>query len=367
MSLQPRPEIENLESCPHGGPNWAELKALGLTPEEVIDFSVSSNPFAPPPGIKEILCTTAIDRYPDSEATELRQRLSEKLGVMPNNILAGNGSMEIIRLIASAYFRQGDCALILEPTFGEYEIACQIAGMKVIKQRGKAEANFAPNIEETTRLIQRHRPRGIFICNPNNPTGNYLSRREIEMILDGGKDSLLILDEAFVAFVDEDWSSMELISRDNVILVRSMTKDYGLAGLRLGYAVAHRDIIENLQRICPPWNVNVMAQVAGIAVLESVGWLEQCKLKITEAKQFLIKELHRLGFTTVPSPVNFFLVKVGDARAFRTALLKHGIMVRDCTSFGLSEYVRIAVRTMPECQKFIAAVQTLKDDGGLRK
>jgi len=273
--------------------------------------------------------------------------------------------MELIRLIALTYFSQGDSVLILEPTFGEYEVACQIVGAEVLKQWGKAENSFALNIEETTSLIKQHRPRGVFICNPGNPTGNYLSRQEVAAILDSGENSLLILDEAFIAFVGEDWSSIDLIHRGNVIIVRSMTKDYGLAGLRLGYAIAHREIIDSLHRVSPPWNVNVMAQKAGVAALKDTDYLERCKPKIRQAKQFLIGELHRIGFTVVPSKTNFFLVRAGDAKAFRTALLKRGILVRDCSSFGLPEYIRIATRTMPECRKLITTIETLKHEGEL--
>ena len=366
MSLRPRPEIENLKVCLHGGPNWAELGALGLSPEEVLDFSVSANPFPPPPGVKKILNTVAINRYPDSEATELRQCLSEKLEVAPNNILVGNGAVELIRLIALTYFRQGDTVLILEPTFGEYEVACQIVGAEVFKQWASAKRSFAPKIEETINPIRQHRPKGVFICNPNNPTGNYLSRQEVETILDNGENSLLILDEAFIAFVDKSWSSIDLVRHGNVIIVRSMTKDYALTGLRLGYAIAHREIIDNLHRVRPPWNVNIMAQKAGIVALEDTDYLERCKQQIRQAKQFLIDELHRIGFTLVPSKANFFLVRVDNAKVFRAALLKQGILVRDCSSFGLPEYIRIAPRTMPECQKLITTIRSLKQQGELK-
>jgi len=337
---------------------------MGLTPDDVLDFSVSSNPF-PPPDLKKVLNTVAIDRYPDSETTELRLRLSERLGVATNNILVGNGSTELIRLIALTYFRQDDSVLILEPTFGEYEVACQIVGAGVLKQQAKAEDSFMPKTEETINLIRQRSPNGVFICNPNSPTGSYLSRPEVEMVLDSGENSLFILDEAFVTFADESWSSIDLICRDNVIIVRSMTKDYGLAGLRLGYVIAHEEIIESLHRVRPPWHVNAVAQKAGVAALEDADYLERCKQQIRQAKQFLIDELLRIGFTLVPSKVNFFLVRVGGAKAFRTALLKHGILVRDCSSFGLPEYIRIATRTMSECQKLITTIKALKGEGEL--
>ena len=150
-----------------------------------------------------------------------------------------------------------------------------------------------------------------------------------------------------------------------MVILRSMTKEYGLAGLRLGYTIASQEITDNLRRVCPPWNVNAVAQKIGAEVLADVDYLEQSKQKINEAKQFLIEELSRLGFQPLPSDAHYFLVKVGDARAFRTALLKRGIQVRDGTSFGLPEYVRIGPRTMPECQRLITTINELKKKGEL--
>ena len=365
MSLRPRPEVENLEASFHGGLNQAELEAIGLKPETVLDFSVCSNPFLPPPGVSRVLDTIAVNRYPDSETTELRQCLSEKLGIAPGNIIAGSGTVELIRLIALTYFGHGDCVLVLEPTFGEYRVACQIAGAEIIDYRAGEEVHFKPGIEEIVDLVKQHHPRGVFICNPNNPTGQYLTRGEIESVLDACEDGLLILDEAYVSFAEGNWSSLDLIYRGNTVIVRSMTKDYALAGLRLGYAVGSEDIISALRRVRPPWNVNAVAQKAGIIALNDRDYLERCNADIRQAKQFLVDELHRLGFTLIPSKANFFLVKVNSAPDFRTALLRHGMVVRDCTSFGLPGYVRIAPRTMPECKKLITTIEALKGRGEL--
>jgi len=365
LSLPPRPEIENLKICPHGALNYAELRAVGIAPESVIDFSVCTNPFMPPPRIRKMLSSIAIKQYPDCETIELRERLSEKLQVSPENILVGNGTTELIRLIALAYFRPGDFVLILEPTYGDYEVACQIAGAKLVKQWTGAENNFVPKIAETDRLIKEYHPRAVFICNPNNPTGKYLSRQNIEMVLAAINDGLLILDEAYLAFVEKTWYSLDLASQGNVVILRSMTKEYGLAGIRLGYAIAGQDIIANLRRVCPPWNVNVIAQKVGAEVLQDVEYLEKTRQKIKEAKEYLIKELSRLGFQLIPSEANYFLMQVGDAKSFRTILLRHGIQVRDCASFRLPEYVRIAPRTMPECKKLIATIGELIKKGEL--
>ena len=363
MALRPKHEIEEIEACFHGGPVHAELESMSIAPEEVMDFSVCSNPYPLPGVLKKRLSDIAISQYPDSEATVFREVLARKLGVTPANILAGSGSTELIRLIALAYFGHGDSVLILKPTYGEYEVACRITGAEVIEQKAGGEDNFRLSPDKIGGFIRHHRPKGIFICNPNNPTGQYLSRQEIDVILQSCPDSLLILDEAYVAFVEGAWSSVDLIGRDNMIVLRSMTKDYALAGLRLGYAIANENIINTLRRICPPWNVNIVAQEAGIIALKADRFLEQCLKRLRKSKKYLIDELRRTGLEPLSSQANYFLVKVGDGRAFRQALLRHGILVRDCASFGLPEYIRIAPGTMPECRKLIDAIRLLKREG----
>jgi histidinol-phosphate aminotransferase len=363
MLLQPRRCIAGLKACAHGGLKYEELKELGVTAGTIIDFSVSTNPFMPPPGLKEKMRDIAIERYPDSQSTELKLRLAQKLQTAPDNILIGSGTTEIIRLIALTYFRQGDPVLILEPTYGEYEVACRIAGACPVKYRALEKDGFVPDINELNKIIHQRHPRAVFICNPNNPTGKYISRAEIESVLEGLGDTLLVLDEAYVTFVEKSWNSLDLIERGNVIIMRSMTKDYGLPGLRLGYAVSRRELIDNLRLVTPPWNVNVVAQESGIAALKQQEYLKKSLAKIREAKESLMEGLSRLGFSILPSGAHYFLVKVGNAPNCRRALLKYGIMVRDCTSFGLPEYIRVSPRTMPECEKFIKAMTKIIGEG----
>ena len=366
MSLRPRPEVRNVKACPHGGINYAELEDSGISPETLLDFSVCTNPFMPPPEIKEMrLGDFAIDQYPDSEATGLRKRLADKLKIQLDNIIVGGGSTELIRLIALAYFDKDDNVVIPEPTYGEYELASRIAGARVVKHRLRAEDGFALRTDELGNLISQCQPKAVFICNPNNPTGKYLSRQEVETVLTAIGDGLLVLDEAYLSFVEQGWAAIELIHKGNVILLRSMTKDYALTGLRLGYAVAGEEIVNTLRKVCPPWNVNIIAQQVGTRVLEHEAALDESKQKISEAKQFLWQGLSQLGLPPVPSDTHYFLVKVGNAEVFRARLLKHSIQVRDCASFGFPEYVRIAARALPECRKLMAAVKELKDKGEL--
>jgi histidinol-phosphate aminotransferase len=355
--LRPKPNIEKLVPTTHGGINYLELEKLGISPEDVLDFSVSTNPFGPPPGTKEALSQASIDRYPDSEATELGQSLARKLSIAPDTLLIGSGSTELIRLVATAYWGSDDLVIIPQPTYSEYEIACFLVGAQVLKQPMLEEANFRLNVAETVDLIRQHRPKGMFLCNPNNPTGQYLSQEEVRKILSVAEDSLVVLDEAYIAFTGNTWASVDLIGRGNLVILRSMTKDYALAGLRLGYAVAAESIISVLKRVRPPWNVSSVAQAAGVFALKADGYPDTCGMKIKEAKEFLVKELRGLGFSPLPSQANFFLVKVDDAARFRQTLLRKGILVRDCTSFGLPNYIRLAPRTIAECQRLLTAIK----------
>lgn len=367
MSLHPKREIERIKVCPHGGLDYAELRSMSITPEEITDFSVCCNPYLLPAVLRKRLGSIIINQYPDSKATAFREAVAHKLNVTPAHILAGSGTTELIRLIALAYFEYGDPILILKPTYGEYEVACQIVGAELMERRGIAKNGFWLSPEEIANTIQQHRPKGIFICNPNNPTGQYFSRHDIETILESCRGSLLILDEVYIAFVERAWSSVDLIGKGNVIILRSMTKDCALAGLRLGYAVASEEIISTLRRICPPWNVNVVAQEAGITALNAEGFLEQCLKRIRMSRQYLIDELRQIRLEPLPSRANFFLVRVGNGRIFRQALLKQGMLVRDCASFGLPEYVRIAPRTMPECRRLISTIRLIKREGRLKE
>jgi histidinol-phosphate aminotransferase len=185
------------------------------------------------------------------------------------------------------------------------------------------------------------------------------------LVLDSLGEGLLVLDEAYIAFTEGEWSSTGIVGRDNLICLRSMTKDYALAGLRLGYAISSPQIIDNLCRVRPPWNVSDAAQKAGVAALGDGDYLKRCATKIRRARQYLMAEMSAMDYNVLPSKTNFFLVRVGNGHQFRTALLKQGLMLRDCASFGLSQYVRIAARTMDECRRLIAAIKELKGRGEL--
>ncbi len=356
MPLTPKPWIGEAHPTTHGGPDVTEMEALGLSPEEVVDFSVNINPFGPPPGVREAVATAPVERYPDPEATGLRRLLASRLRVGMENLVLGNGATELIRVVALCYLGPGDTALVPQPAFGEYEVACKLAGAAVLKPWAREEAGFVPDVAGLVALVKQHRPRVLFLGNPANPAGCYLDRAAIEALVKADPGCLVAVDEAFVSFVEDAWPSLELLHHPNLVLLRSMTKDYALAGLRLGYAVAPTEVIAVLRRVCPPWNVNAAALSAGEAALKDEGFLTDSMKRIREAREVMATGLSGLGLAPVPSPAPFLLVRVGDAAGLRRFLLKQGILVRDCASFGLPGYIRIGPRPLADCQRLIEAL-----------
>ncbi|MBI3979882.1 MAG: histidinol-phosphate aminotransferase family protein [Chloroflexi bacterium] len=360
MPPKPRAAIADLPACPHGSITGEELRRLGVDLAEVVDFSASANPYGPPPAVRAALAALddrAVGRYPDDGAPALRRAIAEQNGVDPAQVVAGNGSIELMWLVALAYLDPGDTVLVFEPTFGEYARAVRIAGARVVGFRTVAADDFALDADAAAAAIRRERPRLIFLCNPNNPTGRLLPRRAIERLLDASEDSLLVLDEAYAAFADGWEPVADLVGSGRLVILRSMTKDYGIAGLRLGYAIASPDVVGALDRVRPPWSVSAPAVAAGLAALADDAFLADTLPLVRSARRYLVGAFGELGFRAVPAVANYVLLPVGDGAAFRSALLRRGCVVRDCASFGLPAYVRIGVRTLPECRRLIAAVE----------
>ncbi len=190
----------------HGGLNITELKALGLCPDQVVDFSASINPLGVSPRVERAIRKVDLSSYPDPECTELREALGENLGIRRDRILVGNGSTELIYLVARAWLRDGDSAAVFAPTFGEYEAACRLQQVEPFPIRAACEREFRWDMAEATRLLAELQPAAVFMCNPNNPTGTYLEPGEVEACARAaGDNGLLVVDEAYASFVDKRW------------------------------------------------------------------------------------------------------------------------------------------------------------------
>ncbi len=355
-SPEPRREVADLPPAVHGSLDLAELQGLGLRPDDVVDFSANLNPYGPSPAVREAVAKAPLDRYPDRDCLELRAALAESLGVAPARILPGNGASELIWLAALAFVRPGSRVLVIDPTFCEYGRAARLMGGHVACWRAREETDFAVNSEEIADYLESLRPAVVFACNPNNPTGTFLPPEEIGAWARRYPQTLFVVDEAYLPFAVGSPSALDF-GEENVFVLRSMTKDFGLAGLRLGYAIGNEKMIGALRQVQPPWSVNVMAQAAGAAALRDSAHRQHSLEVLLQAKGELAAGLTRLGLAPLPSAAHFFLVRVGDGAAFRRALLRRGILARDCASFGLPAYVRIATRRPEENERLLAAVR----------
>ena len=347
----------------HGGLNYSELASLGLRPEEVTDFSASINPLGPSQAALEAARQVSLASYPDPECLDLRRAIGHSVGVDPEMVLPGNGSTEIIHLMARAFLSPDDTALIFAPTFGEYLAACRTEGVEPVSLPppgdGSSGVEFLWDLPRAVDRIIELSPSLVFLCNPNNPTGVYLGEDEVRKVASAMQGvGVLVIDEAYLPFVDEAWDSMPLLSLGNVVLLRSMTKDHALTGLRLGYLLGPEGLVGRIRRFQYSWSVNAAAQAAGIAALANNDHVEKGRKVVEEGKEFLRRAATEIGIDCPHAAANFLLFDVGCAREVRGALLsEHRICVRDCSSFGLPEYIRVGVRTMEDNRRLMVALE----------
>ncbi len=360
---KPRAALQNLPLSIHGARNYRQLNQLDIHPDAVIDFSTNSNPVPHPPqflrAIKDTVTPALLSRYPDRDALALTAAIAATENVAPKNILAGNGTAELIQSIALAYVEKGSRHLIIAPTFGEYARAVQLMGGRTREIRPtRADFRFSP--AEIIAEIERFRPNGIWLCNPNNPTGQQWTRAELAQLFAAAPNALWVIDEAYRHFTAKSVSAWDGAS--NKIILRSLTKDFALAGVRLGYALAPAEIIAALKKTQAPWSVNSLAQVAGVIAHqpENWQWMRAGLAKLRQHAQTLWDDLSALGFPPLPTDTTFGLVKVDDAAQTHRQLLTRGILVRDATSFGLPDHIRIAAQLPAQNEKLLAAMKAIE-------
>lgn len=362
--INPRAEIKNISAPIHGGIDPKELSEFNLNLENIIDFSSNINPFVES---DEVLkkAQTKIDTYPDTSCYRLKKVISEIYDLNPENIIVGNGSTEIIYFICQAYLNKKDRVIIPNPTFSEYERASKIMGAELVSYVLKEEDGFRIDANKLIEFLRTSNHKIAFLCNPNNPTGRYLREEELKGILEENKNILFVLDEAYLDSVKDPWDSIRFLKYKNLLILRSLTKFHGLAGLRIGYALSNSEIISNLEKVKPPWNVNSIAQEVAISVLlNNEEYLGKSRHEILRSKDYLVREIERMGKKCVPSETGFFMVKVDNATRLRLSLLRRGILVRDCASFGLPNFIRLSVRPIDECEKLIKELKELDSTEG---
>ncbi len=335
----------------HGGNIYIYEKKL-------IDFSANINPLGLPGGVKSSLCENmdAVLHYPEHDGASLAGMIAARRGIKKENILIGNGSAELIYLVTAAF--KPESVLIPSPTFSEYERAAAASGSRIKFLKLNSQKGFMPDSKLDEADI-------LFICRPNNPTGNMIVE-DIEKIEESA-GKIAVIDEAFMDFLPED-ANISLLKRaaesEKLIVLRTFTKFFAIPGLRIGYAAGRDDNIARLRKHCPPWNVNSFALLAAELALQNTEYVKKTISFIEKERTFLFNEISGIkNLTPYPSLANFILIKVEAADStssiLQKELISEGILVRDCKNFrGLSDaHIRVAVRSRRENNKLLKALR----------
>jgi len=341
-------------------PAYKPAKLIAGPSADVVKLSSNENPLGPAPkALAAILEAAAgVHRYPDSGATALRQALADRAGLGLGNVTCSNGSDELILLLCVGLIREGDETVLADGTFISYLMrTLELGGCPVrvpLRNYTHDLSAMAAAITERTRVV--------FVCNPNNPTGTSNSAAEVRtFIASVPEDVLIVMDEAYVEFVERD-DYPDLLAelragRPNLLLLRTFAKIYGLAGLRLGYAYGPEELIGYLEKVRPTFNVNLLAQVAGIAALDDDEHLQRSRAHTAASRAFYMAELRAMGLEPIPSETNFVAVPVGDDAAAGAGLRDRGFTVTTLAGWGLPGLIRISFGTDVQNRGLIAALK----------
>ena len=363
------PHVAAIAPYQAGKPIEELAREFGLDPKQIVKLASNENPLGMPESARlAIVAATAhLGRYPDPAGFDLKQALSARWSVPQNWLTLGNGSNDILELVASALLEPGSSVVYAQHAFVVYRLATQARGARHLVVPAKDFGHDLPAmleaIDGTTRVV--------FIANPNNPTGTYLPNAELEAFLEAvaqrhGTRITVVLDEAYNEFLEPEQrvDSVGLVKRyANLLVSRSFSKAYGLAGLRVGYAIAQPTLTDLMNRVRQPFNVNSLAQAAAIAALQDTEFLAKSFAVNRDGKAQLQDGFAKLGLTFIPSYANFVLVKVGDAPYVNLELLKRGVIVRPVAGDGLPEWLRVSIGLPHENQKFLEALTSIIQAG----
>jgi histidinol-phosphate aminotransferase len=364
MSQQYGPEYVRAIAPYQAGKPIAEVaREFGLDEANIVKLASNENPFGVPESSKQAMAAAVADlgRYPDANGFDLKAALAKRYDVPADWITLGNGSNDILEIAAHAFVQQGQSVVYAQYSFAVYALATQGIGARAIvvaaKDYGHDLDAMAAAIEADTRLV--------FIANPNNPTGTFIPATQIEAFLAKVPPNVVVvLDEAYNEFLapEDQFESAKWVQKyPNLLVSRTFSKAYGLAGLRVGFAIAQPALTDLMNRIRQPFNVNSLAQAAAIAALNDTAFLEQGAKNNAAGYSQFVEAFTELGLEFVPSYGNFVLVKVGDdagaGARVNLALLKQGVIVRPVGNYGLPQWLRISIGLPQENAVFIAALK----------
>jgi histidinol-phosphate aminotransferase len=351
------PQLLDLAVYEPGKPIEETARELGVDPSTIIKLASNENPLGPSSKALQAMraALETAHLYPDGSGFYLRKAIAAKLAVAPENVILGNGSNEVIEFLGHAFLNPGDDVITCQYAFIVYKLLATAFSVRTIET---PSPDSRQNLDATLDAITS-KTRIIFIPNPNNPTGTLISHRAIDSFMSRVPDSkIVVFDEAYFEFLDDPPDTLRFVHDGrNVVVLRTFSKIHGLAGLRIGYAIAPPEMTEVLHKTRQPFNVNSIAHAGAIAALDDEAHLRETKRVIDEGRAYLQEQFAEMQIPFVPAAANFVMVNVGDGCAVFQKLLQRKIIVRPLKGYGLPEWLRISVGTMEENKKLIGALR----------
>ncbi len=355
------PNLKNLPVYQPGRPIEEVARELGLPADSIIKVASNENPFGPSPLAIAAMqkAIASVNLYPDGNAFYLKQKLAAKLGIEPANLILGNGSNEIIEFAGHALLAPGDDVVVSQFCFAVYPIVTKLFGANLITVPAKNHGHDLPAMLKAVTP----KTRIVFVANPNNPTGTLASREEvIQFVNEVPDDVLLVMDEAYIEFLDDPLDLVSLVRlgvRKNLILMRTFSKIYGLAGLRIGYGIGNSEFIAALEKIRQPFNINLLAQTAALAALDDIEHVRKTRVNNFAGLEFFAQAFRELKLEFIRSHANFILVHVGEGQRIFEAMQKQGVIVRPMDGYQLPEWIRISIGTPQENERCLQVLKTV--------
>ncbi|MCX7591868.1 MAG: histidinol-phosphate transaminase [Kiritimatiellae bacterium] len=353
------PGVDKLLTYEPGRPIEEVARELGFDPDEVVKLASNENALGPSPMAVRAMRKAAreMHRYPDGDTFYLKQALAAVLRVSSNNILPGNGSNELIELLGHAFLRPGTNIVMADRAFIVYRLVARLCGADVIDVPMREFTHdldaMAAAVTPATQIV--------FISNPNNPTSTMVGQAEIDRFMQRvSSDVIICFDEAYLELLEPERQpdTLRYVREGRkVVVLRTFSKTYGLAGIRIGYAVAPEECVALLHKVRQPFNVNAMAQVAALAALADESHVRRTRNMVRRGVMRLQRAFEAMGLEYVPAVANFILVRVGNGREVFAALQREGVVVRPMDGYGLPEWVRVTVGTPRENARCVAALR----------
>ena len=357
--MQFNPALEKVPVYQPGRPIEEVARELGLPAADIIKMASNENPLGPSPAALAAMqrALAQLHLYPDGNAFYLKQKLAEKLGLKPENLILGNGSNEIIEFAGHAAMAPGTDVIVSQYCFAVYPIVTHLFGANLVTIPARDHGHDLPAMLQAVTP----RTRVMFVANPNNPTGTLAPKENVEKLVTDIPDHVLLaMDEAYIEFLDKPVDLLPLIrsgEKRNLLIMRTFSKIYGLAGLRLGYGIGHPELIAALEKVRQPFNINSIAQAGALAALGDEEHVQRTRANNSNGLKFFEQAVQTLGLEHIPSAANFILVRVGEGQRVFNELQKQGVIVRPLGGYQLPEWIRISIGTPAENERCLAALK----------